>query len=89
MTEESIVQLELTLTLPDSLVREAEANGLLTSHGLEALLRAEVQRRRLTHLFEAADRMAALPLEPLTEAEVEAEIQAARAERRVARASGC
>jgi hypothetical protein len=37
-------------------------------------------------LFEAADRLAALP--PLTEAEVEAEIQAARAERRTARASG-
>lgn len=86
MTEESTVQLELTLTLPDSLAREAEASGLLTPQGLEALLRAEVQRRRVTQLFEAADRLAALP--PLTEAEVEAEIQAARAERRTARASG-
>jgi hypothetical protein len=86
MTEESTVQLELTLTLPDSLAREAEASGLLTPQGLEALLRAEVQRRRVTQLFEAADRLAALP--PLTEAEVEAEIQAARAERHAARASG-
>lgn len=85
-TEESTVQLELTLTLPDSLAREAEASGLLTPQGLEALLRAEVQRRRVTQLFDAADRLAALP--PLTEAEVEAEIQAARAERRATRASG-
>jgi hypothetical protein len=85
-TEEDTVQLELTLTLPDSLAREAEASGLLTPQGLEALLRAEVQRRRVTQLFDAADRLAALP--PLTEAEVEAEIQAARAERRATRASG-
>lgn len=88
MTEESTVQLELTLTLPDSLVREAEAGGLLTPQGLESLLRAEVQRRRVAQLFAAADQIAALPLPPLTEAEVEAEIQAARAERRAARASG-
>ena len=79
-TEESSVELELKLTLPDSLVREAKLRGLLTPQGLEALLREEVQRRRVAQLFEAADRFSALP--PLTEAEVEAEIQAARAEKR-------
>ena len=78
--EESSVELELKLTLPDSLVREAKSRGLLTPQGLEALLREEVQRRRVTQLFEAADRLSALP--SLTEAEVEAEIQAARAEKR-------
>jgi hypothetical protein len=89
MAEESTVQLELILTLPASLVREAEAQGLLTSSMLEALLRSEVQRRRVERLFEAADQLAALPLVPLTEAEVEAEIQAARADRRAPRARGC
>lgn len=89
MAEESTVQLKLTLTLPASLAREAETQGLLTSQIFEALLREEVQRRRVAHLFEAADRLAALPLVPLTEAEVEAEIHAARAERRAARARGC
>ncbi len=49
MADESTVQLELTLTLPASLGREAEAQGLLTSPILEALLRAEVQRRRVAH----------------------------------------
>ena len=83
--EENSVELEIKLRLPDSLVREAKASGLLTSQALENLLREEVQRRRLGQLFEAADRLAALP--PLTEAEVEAEIQAARAERRSSRAS--
>ncbi len=82
MAEESTVQLELTLTLPASLVREAEAQGLLTSPMLETLLWAEVRRRRVVHVFEAADRLAALPLAPFSEAEVEAEIHAARAERR-------
>ena len=89
MAEESTVQLELTLTLPASLAREAEAQGLLTSPMLEALLGAEVRRRRVAHLFEAADQLAALPLAPLTDAEVEAEIHTARAERRAARARGC
>ena len=88
VAEEKTVQLELTLTLPASLAREAEAQGLLTSPMLEALLRAEVRRRRVAHLFEAADRLAALPLVPLTEAEVEAEIHAARVEKRTTRARG-
>jgi hypothetical protein len=88
MAEESTVQLELTLTLPASLAREAEAQGLLTSPMLEALLREEVRHRRVAHLFEAADRLAAQPLTPLTEAEVEAEIHAARAEKRSSRARG-
>lgn len=86
LTEENRVELELKLRLPESLTREAEASGLLTPQGLEALLREEVQRRHISQLFEAADRLAMLP--PLTEAEVGAEIQAARTERRAARASG-
>jgi hypothetical protein len=57
---------------------------LLTPQTLEALLRAELQRRRVGNLFTAADRLAALPLSPLTEAEIEAEIDAARAARRAA-----
>ena len=85
-TNESTVELELKLKLPDSLAREAQASGLLTSQALEALLREEVQRRRVTKLFVGVDRLAALP--PLTEAKIEAEIQAARAEKRSSRASG-
>ncbi len=83
-TQENSVELELRLTLPDSLAREAEAKGLLTPESIAALLRAEVQRCRVSQLFDAADKLAALP--PLTEAEIETEIQAARAEKRAARA---
>lgn len=86
-TKESTVELELKLSLPDSLAREAEAKGLLTPQALETLLRSEIRRHRVNQLFEAADRLAELP--QLTEAEVDAEIQAARSERRTPRASGC
>lgn len=69
---------ELKLTLPDSLAREADANGLLKPEAIEALLREEIRRRRVNQLFEAADRLANLDKPPLTESEVEAEIEAAR-----------
>jgi RecB family exonuclease len=77
---------ELKLDLPDSLAREAEASGLLTPEAIEALLRAEIRRRRVDKLFDAADRLAALDA-PLTEAEVEAEIAAVRQARCSADAS--
>lgn len=74
--------LELKLDLPDKLAREAEANGLLTSEAIESLLRAEIRRRRVNKLFDAADQLAALDVPPLTEAEVETEIAAVRQARR-------
>jgi hypothetical protein len=85
MTQETV---ELTLVLPDSLAREAEASGLLTPQALEFMLREELRRRRINRLFEAADQLAALALPPLTEAEVETEIQSARSARRRSNASG-
>jgi hypothetical protein len=72
---------QVVLTLPDNLVQEAEANGLLRSESIAALLRAEIRRRRVNRLFAAADRLADVD-RPLTEAEIEAEITAARKSRR-------
>ena len=69
---------QLDLKLPDSLAREAQAAGLLTPQAIEQLLREEIRRRRVGQLFDAADCLAALDAPPLTEAEVEAEIQAVR-----------
>ena len=79
---------QLDLKLPDSLAREAQAAGLLTPQAIEQLLREEIRRRRVGRLFETADRLAALDMPPLTEAEVEAEIKAAREERQAYRARG-
>ena len=72
---------EILLTLPDNLAREAEANGLLRPEFIASLLRTEIRRRRVNRLFAAADRLADLD-EPLTDAEIEAEIAASRRERR-------
>ena len=74
--------LHVQLTLPDRLAQEVEASGLLQPEALERLLRDELHRRRAGHFLETADRLAALDLPALTEAEVEAEIEAARRERR-------
>ncbi|MCC6188973.1 MAG: hypothetical protein IT318_08055 [Anaerolineales bacterium] len=81
-----MTEVELKLTLPDRLAREAEAAGLLSPEVIERLLREEVRRLHVDQLFSAADRLAGLDLPTLTDAELEAEIEAARAERRASNA---
>jgi hypothetical protein len=76
--------LELKLHLSDSLAREAKSKGLLEPPAVERMLRAELKRNRVDQFFAAADLLAAHTLPPLTEAEVETEIHAARAQRRTA-----
>ena len=85
---EEPVQLEIKLRLPRSVAREAEARGLLKPESLESLLRDELQRRRVDRLFEAADRLASLPLPALTESEIEAEVRAVRSRQRASHAGG-
>ncbi len=74
--------LELKLDLSESLALEAKDKGLLESPAVERMLRADLKRNRVDQLFAAADRLAGQDLAPLTEAEVETEIQAARSQRR-------
>jgi hypothetical protein len=76
------VELDVKLLLPDSVAKEARESGLLEPGSLEALLREELRRRRVDRLFAAADRLVSVPAPPLTEEEVESEIQAVRAQRR-------
>lgn len=83
-----MTQIQLTLTLPDALAGEARAAGLLSPEAIEHLLREAVRQRRVGRLFDAADKLAGLVLPSFTEAEVEAEIKAVRAERRAADARG-
>ncbi len=85
MAEKDMAHVVLTVSLPASLVRQTAEQGLRTADMLEALLRAEVQHRRVAHFFETANRLGALPCLPLTEAEVQAESHDARAEWRVTR----
>lgn len=77
--------LEIKLSLPDSLAKEAQQAGLLKPEAVEKLLREEIRRRAVTELFEAMDRMAAVEGPPMTEDEIQAEIDAVRAARRAPR----
>ena len=79
--------LELKLDVSESLALEAKNQGLLESAAVERMLRAELKRNRVDQLFAAADRLAAQNLPALTEAEVNAEIQAARTQRHASDAS--
>jgi len=75
---------EVTVTLPDNLAQEARAAGLLTPQAVEAMVRETLRKQRLDELFNAMDKMAAVEM-PMTEAEIQAEIETARAQRRVRR----
>ena len=72
---------EVTLTLPDDLAQQARQAGLLRPEALAALLRDAMRERRVERLFSTMDKLAQVT-PPLTEAEIAAEIEAARAERR-------
>lgn len=76
---------QVTINLPDSLAREASQAGLLTTLALEGLLREEMRRRAQKELRGAMDRMTAVDEPPMTEEEIQAEIDAVRAERRAGR----
>jgi hypothetical protein len=76
---------EVIMTLPDNLAQEARAAGLLTPQALEAMLRETLRKQRVDELFAAMGKMAAVDLPPLTEAEIQAEIEAVRAQRRARR----
>lgn len=74
--------LELKVILPDNLAQEAARMGLLDPESLQSLLREAVRNRRLAHLAEARQRVAAAGVEPLTMEEIQSEIEADRAARR-------
>lgn len=73
----------IQLDLPDALVNEARANGLLNSAPLGDLISAELRRRRAAaELKQVLDDLRAQTGEPVSEADITAEIKAARKERR-------
>ena len=70
----------ITFSLPDELAQQAKSAGLLRSDAIERLLREAMKKRQVDQLFTTMDKLATL--EPaLTEAEIDAEIAAARADR--------
>jgi hypothetical protein len=73
---------EVTVKLPDELAAEAKAAGLLQDAALERVFREALRKKAVSELFDALDEIEAAKLPPMTEEEIQAEIDAARAERR-------
>ena len=73
---------ELTVKLPDELASQIRAAGLLDEAAVEKVFREALRKQAVGELFAALDEIEAAKLPPMTDAEVQAEIDASRAERR-------
>ena len=71
----------LTIELPDSIVREAQDAGLLAPEARAQRLKDAVRRQAGQRLLEAAKRIHAADVPPISEEEIVAEVKAVRAER--------
>ena len=73
----------IQIELPDATVQAAREAGLLTSQALERLLNDALKRKQAAEwLFSIADRVAAAGIPPMSMEEINAEVKAARAERK-------
>jgi len=72
------------LDLSDQLVQEAQRAGLLSAAAVERLLRAALRNERIERMAQAREQLAAQPLPPMSPEEIQAEIDAYRAESRSA-----
>jgi hypothetical protein len=75
----------IKITIPDLLAEQAESMGLLRDEVIVSLLTDAVRLAKVNDLFVAADRLADLDLPAMSADEVQAEIAAARADRRAGR----
>lgn len=81
--------LKLELDVPDALVRKAKRAGILQSDKFSAMLERELTRQKAADEFwEMLDKIHSVPGEPMTADEIQAEIDAYRAERRARRETG-
>jgi hypothetical protein len=78
----AMTTLKVTLSLPDSLAVEALQAGLLSATGLERLVREALRTSRAERLVAARDKLGAEPLPPMTTEEIQAEVEAYRAQER-------
>ena len=74
------------ITISDALVKEAAAEGLLEPGAFEAILRERLAAVGVAKMQATRQKLSATGTPPMTAEEIEAEIQAYRAERR--RAAG-
>ena len=73
----------IQIELPEATARAARAAGLLTPQALDRLLTDALKRQQAADsLLSIADRVAAAGSEPISMEEINAEVKAAREERR-------
>lgn len=72
---------QVLVTLPDEVAQQAQQAGLLRPEVLTHLLRETLRKDRVERLFATMNKLAQLT-PPLTEDEIDAEIDAARTARR-------
>jgi hypothetical protein len=78
---------KIQIELPEATAKAASEAGLLTPQALDRLLTDAIKRRQAADsLLSIADRVAAAGVAPMSMDEIDAEVNAVRAERR--RASG-
>ena len=77
--------LELTLNLPDELASKAQAAGLLNSEAIGKLLREQLRKQACEELRGMLNKVDASGIPPMSEDEIQAEIDAYRAERHAKR----
>ena len=73
----------IQIELPEATAQAARAAGLLTPQALDRLLTDALRRQEAADsLLSIADRVATAGIEPMSMEEINAEVRAARAERR-------
>lgn len=73
---------ELVVKLPDELAQRAQRAGLLSDSAIQRLLEDAMRREAGHKLLEAASRVHAAGIPPMSDEEIVAEVEAVRAERR-------
>jgi len=81
-----MTELELKLSLPDQLASQARAAGLLTSEAIERLVREAIRKAAAQRMIDYGRRLREPGGPEITEAELETELKAVRAELHEARA---
>lgn len=76
---------QLKLTIPDQLAKQARAAGLLKSEAIESMLREQLKKQAGEELRAMMDKLAAAKIPRMTEDEVQAEIDAVRKARKAGR----
>jgi hypothetical protein len=73
---------ELTVKLPDELAKQIRAAGLLDEAALEKVFREALRKQTAGELFGALDEIEAMKLSPMSEEQIQTEIDAVRKARR-------